>query len=41
MNSYEIAKLANVSVMTVSRVVNGSPNVSEKTRIRVQEIIDK
>lgn len=41
MNSYEIAKLANVSVMTVSRVVNGSPNVSEKTRVRVQEIIDK
>ena len=41
MNSYEIAKLANVSVMTVSRVVNASPNVSEKTRIRVQEIIDK
>lgn len=41
MNSYEIAKLANVSVMTVSRVVNGSTNVSEKTRIKVQEVIDK
>ena len=41
MNSYEIAKLANVSAMTVSRVVNGSSNVSEKTRKNVQEIIDK
>lgn len=41
MTSYEIAKLANVSAMTVSRVVNGSTNVSDKTRKKVQEIIDK
>ena len=34
MTIYEIAKLAGVSVMTVSRVVNESTNVSEKTRNR-------
>ena len=41
MNSYEIAKLSGVSVMTVSRVINGSPNVAENTKKKVQEIIDK
>lgn len=41
MTSYEIAKLAGVSVMTVSRVVNGNENVSLTTRIKVQSIIDK
>jgi DNA-binding LacI/PurR family transcriptional regulator len=37
----EIAKAANVSTATVSRVVNGKGNVKESTRIRVQKIIDK
>jgi LacI family transcriptional regulator len=35
----EIAKLAGVSKSTVSRVVNNQPNVNEKTRQRVMEII--
>lgn len=41
MTSYEIAKLAGVSVMTVSRVINGNASVSDKTRKKVQNIIDK
>ena len=41
MTGYEIAKLAGVSVMTVSRVINGSPNVAENTRKKIQEIVDK
>lgn len=40
-NIRDIAKLANVSVATVSRVINGSPNVSEKTRKRVLKIIQE
>lgn len=35
----DIARMANVSHMTVSRVVNGSQNVSEETRERIQKII--
>lgn len=35
----DVALLAGVSPMTVSRVVNGSPNVKEETRRRVQEAI--
>lgn len=37
----EIAKLAGVSRSTVSRVINNDPNVSEKTRVKVQSIIDR
>jgi LacI family transcriptional regulator len=37
----EIAKLAGVSRSTVSRVINNDPNVSEKTRSKVQSIIDQ
>ncbi|MFI3172902.1 MAG: LacI family DNA-binding transcriptional regulator [Eubacteriales bacterium] len=40
MNIYDIAKLANVSIATVSRVVNNSPNVSEKTKKKVLEIME-
>ncbi len=40
-NIYDIAKLANVSIATVSRVVNGSDKVSEKTRKRVLAVIDE
>ncbi|WP_282940958.1 LacI family DNA-binding transcriptional regulator [Paenibacillus sp. RC67] len=38
---YDIAKKANVSPMTVSRVINNSPSISEKTRKKVEEIIQE
>lgn len=37
----EIAKIAGVSRSTVSRVINNDPNVSRRTRSKVQEIIDE
>lgn len=36
----EIASLAGVSTMTVSRVVNGFKGINPETRSRVQEVID-
>ena len=39
MNSTEIAKLANVSRSTVSRVLNNHSNVSPRTRERIEAII--
>ena len=41
MNIYDIARLSGVSIATVSRVVNGSPNVSEKTKEKVLAVIKK
>ena len=41
MNIYDIAKLAGVSIATVSRVMNGSDRVSEKTRQKVLSIIEE
>ena len=41
MNSTEIAKLANVSRSTVSRVLNNHPNVSARTRERIETIIQE
>lgn len=41
MNIYDIAEIAGVSIATVSRVVNGSPNVSEKTKHKVLAVIEK
>ncbi len=38
---YDIAKEANVSAMTVSRVINKADNVSEKTRRKVESVIKK
>ena len=36
----DVAKVAGVSPMTVSRVLNDRPDVSPTTRRHVQEIID-
>jgi len=41
MNIHDIAKKAGVSYMTVSRVINGSPQVREGTRKRVEGVIQK
>jgi LacI family transcriptional regulator len=41
MNIYDIAKLSGVSIATVSRVINGSSKVSEKTRRKVLSVIEK
>ncbi len=38
---YDVAREANVSMATVSRVVNGNPNVKPSTRKKVLEAIDK
>jgi LacI family transcriptional regulator len=38
---YDVAEAADVSISTVSRVINASPNVSEATRERVQEAINQ
>ena len=37
----DVASAAGVSSMTVSRVVNGAPNVSEETRRRVLETVER
>lgn len=41
MTIYDIAKAANVSVCTVSRVVNGKSGMSEATREKVQKLLDE
>lgn len=41
MNIYDISKAAGVSIASVSRVINGADNVSEKTRKKVMDIIDE
>lgn len=41
MNIYDIAKRSGVSIATVSRVLNGSPSVSEKTRGRVLAVMEE
>ena len=37
----DVSRLASVSIGTVSNVVNGHPNVSERTRTKVLDAIDK
>ncbi|MGW4912758.1 LacI family DNA-binding transcriptional regulator [Streptomyces sp. NPDC004270] len=37
----DVAQAAGVSYQTVSRVINGHPNVKEETRHRVEEAIDR
>ena len=41
MNIYDVSKKAEVSIATVSRVLNGNPNVSEKTRAHVLEVMEE
>lgn len=38
---YDIAKKANVSAMTVSRVINNTGRISEKTRMKVKRIMEE
>ena len=38
---YDVAREANVSMATVSRVVNGNTNVKPATRQKVLEVIDR
>jgi len=38
---YDVAREANVSMATVSRVVNGNPNVKPTTRKKVLEVINR
>ena len=39
MTIYDISEKAGVSIATVSRVLNGSNNVSEKTKKKVLDVI--
>lgn len=41
MNIYDVSEKAGVSIATVSRVLNGNTNVSEKTRARVLEVMEE
>ena len=41
MNIYDISKKAGVSIATVSRVLNNSPSVSEKTRNKVLSVMEQ
>lgn len=40
-NIYDVSKKAGVSIATVSRVLNGNPNVSGKTRARVLDVMEE
>ena len=41
MTIYDISEKAGVSIATVSRVLNGSNNVSEKTKKKVLDVINQ
>ena len=41
MNIYDISKQAGVSIATVSRVINGNTNVSQKTKDKVLAVINE
>ena len=41
MNIYDISQKAGVSIATVSRVLNGSEKVSEKTRKKVLAVMEE
>src|SRR5699024_8843215 len=38
---YDVAREAKVSMATVSRVLNGNPNVKPETRKKVKDVIDR
>lgn len=38
---YDIAKRANVSAMTVSRVINNTGRISDETRARVKKVMEE
>ncbi|MFD2613633.1 LacI family DNA-binding transcriptional regulator [Paenibacillus gansuensis] len=38
---YDIAKLANVSAMTVSKVINNTGSISEKTKAKVRRVMEE
>lgn len=41
MNIYDVSEKAGVSIATVSRVINGNPNVSEKTKQKVLAVMEE
>lgn len=41
MNIYDVSEKAGVSIATVSRVLNGNPNVSEQTKNRVLAVMEE
>ena len=41
MNIYDVSKKAGVSIATVSRVLNGNKNVSDKTKERVLSVMEE
>ncbi len=41
MNIYDVSEKAGVSIATVSRVINGNPNVSEQTRQKVLAVMEE
>ncbi len=41
MNIYDVSSKAGVSIATVSRVMNGNTNVSEKTRMKVLKVMEE
>ena len=41
MTIYDISEKAGVSIATVSRVLNGSTNVSPKTREKVMAVVEQ
>lgn len=41
MNIYDVSEKAGVSIATVSRVINGNSNVSEKTKLKVLAVMEE
>ena len=41
MNIYDISDMTGVSIATVSRVLNNHPDVSEKARKTIMEVVER